>query len=104
MGSRNVSEDVVSALGDVHGLFNGGVSTAHLKQAILQGVLADHHSEKHSHLIISKTEQMRISVSTRRKTSRFASHTEFHLTLHSAVPSMRPECSDSQATQRFWPP
>lgn len=54
VGSRNVSADVASGLRDVHGLFDGGVSTAHLKQATLQSVLADHHSEKHPHLIVPR--------------------------------------------------
>lgn len=61
VGSRNVSEDVVSALRYVHGLFDGGVSTAHLEQAILQRVLTDQHGEKHSHLIIPETEQAAMS-------------------------------------------
>lgn len=54
-----MSEEKVLDLRDVHGLFDGGVSTADLKEAALQRVLTDHHSEKHSHLIIPKIQRHR---------------------------------------------
>lgn len=54
VSSRNVSEEKVFDLRDVHGLFDGGVSTADLQETTFQCVLTDHHSEKHSHLIIPK--------------------------------------------------
>ncbi len=52
VGSRNVSGKKVLDLRDVHGLFDGGVSAADVKKAALQRVVADHHGEKYSHLII----------------------------------------------------
>lgn len=54
VGSRNVSGEKVLDLRDVLGLFDGGVSAADLKEAALQRVLTDHHSEKYSHLIVPK--------------------------------------------------
>lgn len=61
MGSTNVSADVAPALRDVHRLFDGGVPAAYLKQAVLQGVLAEEHSEKHAHLIIPAESRGRVS-------------------------------------------
>lgn len=59
VGSRNVPGEKVLDFRDVHGLFDGGVSTADLNEATLQCVLTDHNSEKHSHLIIPKIHQHR---------------------------------------------
>lgn len=56
VSSRDVSEEKVLDFRDVHRLFDGGVTTANLKEAALHCVLTDHHSEKHSHLIIPRTE------------------------------------------------
>lgn len=55
VGSRNVSGEKVLDLRDVLGFPDGGVSAAYLKEAALQRVLTDHHSEQHSHLIIPTT-------------------------------------------------
>lgn len=68
VGSRNVSGEKVLDLRDVHGLFDGGVSPADLKEAALQRVLTDHHSEKHSHLIIPKI-QRHTSAHSKRNTA-----------------------------------
>lgn len=59
VSSRNVSQEKVLDLRDVHGLFDGGVSAAHLQETTFQCVLTDHHSEKHSHLIIPKITRRR---------------------------------------------
>lgn len=56
-GSRNVPGDVVPGLWDVHGLSDGGVSTAYVEQAVLQSVLTEEHSEEHPHLIVPETQQ-----------------------------------------------
>lgn len=61
VGSRNVSREKVFDLRDVYGLFDGGASAADLKETALQRVLTDHHSEKHSHLIIPKMTQRHTS-------------------------------------------
>lgn len=47
-----MSADVVCGLRDVHALSDGGVSTAHLEQPVLQGDVTDHHGEEHPHLIV----------------------------------------------------
>ena len=66
VGSRDVSGQEVLDLRDVHGLFDGGVSAADLKEAALQRVLTDHHSEKHPHLIVPKIQQTQTHQSTAR--------------------------------------
>lgn len=50
--SRDVSEEKLLDFGDVHGLLDGSVPTADLKQAALQRVPACHHSEENSHLVV----------------------------------------------------
>lgn len=52
VSSRYESGEKMFDLRDMHGLFNGGVSAADLKEATLQCVLTDHHRKKNSHLII----------------------------------------------------
>lgn len=56
VSSRNVSAEKVLDLRNVHGLFDGGVSTADRKEAALQCVFTDRHGEKHPHLIIPKAQ------------------------------------------------
>lgn len=56
VSSRDVSEEKVLDFRDVHHLFDGGVTTTDWKEAALHCVLTDHHSEKHSHLIIPVTQ------------------------------------------------
>lgn len=52
VGSRDVSEEEPLDLRDVHGLLDGRVPTADLKQAALQRVVAGHHGEENSHVVV----------------------------------------------------
>lgn len=56
VSSRDVSEEKVLDFRDVHRLLDGSVTTTDLKEAALHCVLTDHHSEKHSHLVIPGTQ------------------------------------------------
>lgn len=49
---RDVFEEKPPDFGDVHGLLDGSVPTADLKQAALQRVVACHHGEQNSHLVV----------------------------------------------------
>lgn len=57
--SRDVSEEKLLNFGDVHGLLDGGVPTADLKEAALQRVLARHHGEENSHLVVPEAKRPR---------------------------------------------
>lgn len=57
--SRDVSEEKLLNFGDVHGLLDGGVPTADLKEAALQCVLARHHGEENSHLVVPEAKRPR---------------------------------------------
>lgn len=55
--SRDVSEEKLLHFGDVHGLLDGGVPTADLKEAALQRDLACHHGEENSHLVVPEAKR-----------------------------------------------
>lgn len=54
--SRDVSEEELLQFGDVHGLLDGRVPTADLKEAALQRGPAGHHGEEDSHLVVPESQ------------------------------------------------